>query len=163
MDINPSDYIVIRDTREQLPYDLSPFQMLRQKLDTGDYSVVGFEDQICIERKSRDDFIGSITQGRDRFNEEMERMLSIPMRMILVECSMMDIVKQRYISRTHPNSVIGTIAKYMSMGIPVMLACNRTAAQDFARRFLYQSIKKIKKNLPPVAEVDTTLPSNSKE
>ena len=49
------DYTVIRDTREREGYHFSKFDkclgMVVRKLDTGDYSLVGLEDKICIERK----------------------------------------------------------------------------------------------------------------
>ena len=49
------DFTVIKDTREQNGYYFSKFNtcagMIEHKLDTGDYSIQGFEDKICIERK----------------------------------------------------------------------------------------------------------------
>ena len=48
-------YTVIRDTREQEGYYFSEYGlcegMIDQKLDTGDYSIQGMEDKVCIERK----------------------------------------------------------------------------------------------------------------
>jgi len=41
---------------------------------TGDYSIVGQEHRIAIERKSVEDFLGSITAGNARFRREHERM-----------------------------------------------------------------------------------------
>ena len=54
-------YTVIKDTREQDGYTFERFEsryhacagMVVQKLDTGDYSLVGLEDKLCIERKGR--------------------------------------------------------------------------------------------------------------
>lgn len=66
--------------------------------------------------------------------------------MILVEGSANDIVGQHYRSRMHPNSIMGTIAKFQMLGIPVMLAGRREIAEDFAKRFLFLTQKHLLKN-----------------
>ncbi len=156
MDINPQDYKVIADTREcsRFVYDLSPFDVVRAKLDTGDYSVEGFENEITIERKEMNDLVQSITHNRDRFQREIDRMLSIPIRLILVECNMSDIVEHRYLSKTHPNAVMGTLAKYMAIGIPVAFASRREIAQDVTRRFLFQGIRQALKLRNPQRDLE---------
>ena len=49
------NFKVIKDTREQEGYYFSEYGtclgMVERKLDTGDYSIEGLEDLICIERK----------------------------------------------------------------------------------------------------------------
>ena len=42
---------IIIDTREQKPWEFPGHTTAVQKLDTGDYSVEGLEDILCIERK----------------------------------------------------------------------------------------------------------------
>jgi DNA excision repair protein ERCC-4 len=128
-ELKVEDLVIIVDTREQLPYELSPCKTIRKGLPTGDYSLEGLEDKVVIERKSLDDFIGSICQGRERFEREIERLMPFEAKMILVEGSAEDITRHRYQSRMHPNSVMGTIAKYQMLGIPVMLAGDRVTAQ----------------------------------
>lgn len=140
-ELKPEDIHAVCDTREQRPYNLEPFQVTRVGLKTGDYSLLGFEDKVTIERKSLDDLIGSISTGRERFEREVERLKFIDQKVILVEGSYEDIVQHRYLSRMHPNSVVGTIAKYQLQGLPIMLAGNRANAQDFAKRFLFLSYK----------------------
>ena len=48
-------FTVIKDTREQDGYFFGPFNtcagMIEHKLDTGDYTIEGLEDKICVERK----------------------------------------------------------------------------------------------------------------
>lgn len=72
------------DTREQVPfpiwdmldwegYEIGKERVKRGTIKTGDYSIVGLEDQIAVERKSFDDFFGSITFGRDRLLAEIDR------------------------------------------------------------------------------------------
>jgi ERCC4-type nuclease len=43
-------------------------------LATGDYSIQGCESRVCVERKSADDLVGSVTAGNARFRREHERM-----------------------------------------------------------------------------------------
>ena len=51
-------FTIIKDTREQEGYTFEPSSsryhtcngMVLEKLDTGDYSLKGLEDKICIER-----------------------------------------------------------------------------------------------------------------
>ena len=49
-------YTVVRDTREQQGYFFKKFNTcqgtVQRKLDTGDYSILGMEDKVCIERKA---------------------------------------------------------------------------------------------------------------
>ena len=47
-------------------------------LNAGDYSIVGHENEIAIERKSPEDLYGSIGRGRGRFQRELERLAAFP-------------------------------------------------------------------------------------
>jgi len=62
---------IVVDTREQNP--LWKKDVISKKLDVGDYSIEGFEDQIAIERKSLTDLFGTLGKGHRRFNKEIER------------------------------------------------------------------------------------------
>lgn len=80
--------IIIKDTREQTELDFSGFrdvESVRKGLKTGDYSVEGYEDQICFERKSIPDLVGTLIGGHERFLREMDRMKSFDAKYILVE------------------------------------------------------------------------------
>lgn len=81
---------LILDTREQDELDFSKFRnvdTVRQGLKTGDYSIQGYENQICWERKSVQDLVGTLIGGHERFLREMERMKEFQVRYILVEHS----------------------------------------------------------------------------
>lgn len=65
------NYTIVVDTREQTP--LWDKDVVVQKLDVGDYSLVGLTDQICIERKSGQDFFKTAGKGHNLFNKEIER------------------------------------------------------------------------------------------
>lgn len=81
---------IIEDSREQTPLDFSGFrgvESIRQGLKTGDYSVQGYEDKLCFERKSVQDLVGTLVGGHERFLREMERMRDFEAKYILVEHS----------------------------------------------------------------------------
>lgn len=79
---------LILDTREQDGLDFSKFRdvdVARQGLKTGDYSIQGYEDEICFERKSVPDLVGTLIGDHSRFLKEIERMKSFEEKYILVE------------------------------------------------------------------------------
>lgn len=81
---------IIEDTREQAPLDFIGFrgvESVRSGLKTGDYSVQGYEDKICFERKSVADLVGTLIGGHERFLREMDRMKDYEEKYILVEHS----------------------------------------------------------------------------
>src|SRR5687768_15410332 len=70
---------VLVDTREQLPFDFSLFPnwigtSLRYKLDAGDYSILGMEHLLALERKSLTDLITTLMQNRAVFFNSCERL-----------------------------------------------------------------------------------------
>lgn len=69
----PEAHIVI-DSREQRPWAF-PANVKRSvgTLRTGDYALLG-DDNFAIERKSADDFAGTISSGWARFVRELNRM-----------------------------------------------------------------------------------------
>lgn len=79
---------IIEDTREQTPLDFTGYrgvESVRSGLKTGDYSVQGYEDKICFERKSVPDLVGTLIGGHERFLREMDRMKDYEDKYILVE------------------------------------------------------------------------------
>ena len=84
------NFTIIIDTREQRPYTFQnikpkPPETIIQGLTTGDYSVAGFEDQICCERKSIDDFLSSVGCHRKRFEKEFQRMGNMQYAALVLE------------------------------------------------------------------------------
>lgn len=94
-------YTVIKDSREQEGYTFERFSsryheckgMIVRKLDTGDYSIEGLEDKICIERKARVSEL-AINLGKDkrRFMNEIERMKEFPFKFLVLEFSLEDVM-----------------------------------------------------------------------
>jgi ERCC4-type nuclease len=137
--------VVIIDSREQKPFSFARFKNWIADeqvgtLQTGDYSVVGMEHLICLERKSLGDLLSTLMHQRDRFWRECERMTKFKYRAILVEADYLTL-KSNYTgeySQAHPNGVVGTLdaleAKYQ---IPVILtSVNKDLAEERAASWI---------------------------
>ena len=94
-------FTIIKDTREQEGYTFEASSsryhvckgMVTRKLDTGDYSIEGLEDKLCIERKaSVVEFANNIGHDQARFMREIERMQEIPHRYMVFEFSLSDLM-----------------------------------------------------------------------
>jgi len=60
-----SDFTIIVDSREQKPYLFGGYTcgVKKSGLKTGDYSIEGYENSICVERKSKEDLYSSLGKG----------------------------------------------------------------------------------------------------
>jgi ERCC4-type nuclease len=90
-------YTVIRDTREQTGWVFRASANCMgtevYKLDTGDYSLLGYEDEICIERKGCiAEFANNLVKEKDRFFRELDRMESYRYSFIILEFTMDDLI-----------------------------------------------------------------------
>lgn len=117
-------YTVIKDSREQDGYTFEKFTgrytsckgMVVRKLDTGDYSLLGLEDKLCIERKGRVSEL-AINLGKDkrRFLDEIKRMKDFEFKFLVLEFSLedvMDFPERSDIPEDKWNSIVIT-NKYM--------------------------------------------------
>lgn len=133
------DMVIVVDTREQRPFRFSNTEILvvTSTLATGDYSLRGFTDRVCVERKEYGDFLGCVARQRHRFMAEMERLAVIPHRLLVIETDYSNIASGNHpISKVNPDSAIGTIVRLTCSGIPVITAADRKHAEDFVLRFL---------------------------
>jgi ERCC4-type nuclease len=94
-------FTIIKDTREKQGYTFEASRtkyhvckgMVVRKLDTGDYSVEGLEDKVCVERKaSVVELANNVGVSRRRFDAEIERMKEFPHRFLVLEFSLTDLM-----------------------------------------------------------------------
>lgn len=91
-------FTVIIDSREQRPYTFSGLHadarhgnrplvvpLERGTLRQGDYSIVGNENAIAIERKSLADLYQTLSAGRGRFERELGRLDSLRFAAVVIE------------------------------------------------------------------------------
>jgi ERCC4-type nuclease len=88
---NNENFTIIVDTREQNPWSLKHYTTSKKKLDTGDYTIEGYETLLCIERKySISEFVNNMTEKR--FVDVLTRMSSYKYSFIIMEFSFEDII-----------------------------------------------------------------------
>jgi len=146
--------LVLVDTREQQPLPI--FQNHRNwilgerraTLKTGDYTVEGMEDLLCLERKSLADLVACTVTYRQRFLASCARIAKFKWKAILIEATFEDIKSgfERFDipSEVHPNAVTGTLdAIEAKFGISILytstlreLAAER-AASWLSKHFTY--------------------------
>jgi len=95
------NYSIAIDTREKIPWCLNHelYDIYKKKLDTGDYSIIGYEEVITIDRKkSVDEIATNLTRDYPRFRKELIRMTSFKEAYFICEFSLDDLLK-------YPNSI----------------------------------------------------------
>lgn len=113
------------DSREQRAYEFQTPSVVG-KLDTGDYSLVGAEHLVSIERKSAEDLIASLTAGRERFERELYRSRALDYFALVVEASLSDLVNGRCRSQANPKAMIQSLMAFsVRFDLPIFFADNR--------------------------------------
>ena len=139
-------FTIVVDTREQQPYSFDKYPVVRQKLDVGDYSILGLERRIAFERKNLDDYIQSVVKARERFFAEMQQLANYEMKGILVEATLEDILQKKYTSGANPNAVFGsTTSLIVDFNIPVYFLGNRQVSRHFLEDVLLRFHKRVSK------------------
>ena len=89
---------ILIDTREQQPYEFeNPSEV--GTLSCGDYSIMGLENHIAIERKELNDLIGCLTTDRERFERELYKARALDYFALVIETSFSDLVNGYYRSQ----------------------------------------------------------------
>ena len=152
-------YTLIIDTREKNPWNLESRaiqSVIAKKLNSGDYSIEGLENKICIERKQNvAELAGNVTQ--QRFMDELERMSKIERSYLLLEFSIDDILaypvgsdipksKWKYL-RVKGQFIINRLT-YLSIkyNIHVIFCGDRDNAENIACGLLRHTYDKYKNN-----------------
>ncbi len=132
---------IIIDTREQQPWSFQGYaRCSRATLNAGDYALAA-DRGFSIERKSLDDFCGSVSSGWRRLCNEIERMEDndYPARVIVVEANWMDVLNHKYNHpEVLPQFVFSRIAELTMRGVAVLFCDNPIAAAGMAWKLLVQ-------------------------
>ena len=136
---------IVTDSREQLPYKFET-QSEVGTLSCGDYSIVGLENCISIERKTIDDLIGCLTSGRDRFERELHRGRALDYFALIIEASLSDLANGRYRSQMKPKSAIQSLLAFsIRYRLPVFFCESRQYGQRVTESLLCKYIREIEK------------------
>lgn len=138
---------IIIDTREQTPWAFPAWwaNTRRGTLNAGDYALEG-DPAFAIERKSLDDFAGTLSSGWDRFQNELERMQAAQFvaRVVIVEGSLADVLAHNY---SHPNVLppflLKRVATLTLWGVTVLFAGDPLAATGLAFTIFYARAKEL--------------------
>ena len=138
---SPSDggVVVVVDTREQQPYAFDPARVtvVRRALPGGDYSLEGYEGSVAAERKSLEDYVGTVVGARARFARELRALSEFDLGCVVVEGTLEDILAHRYRSGAHPSAVFGaTLSIVVDHGVPVYFCGDRQLACRFVEGLL---------------------------
>lgn len=146
--------LVVVDTGEQTPWPFPTEMTISKSLGRtpnggGDYSLLGLEHIVRIERKTLQDLVGSLRgkskhdesgarSGRDKLKSEF-RWLGKNVRWpyLIFEGSWENIAAWNYRGGINPSSVIGSLVSWsMQFGVHVHAAGDRKHAFALANRIL---------------------------
>ena len=83
-DYKKRDYTIVVDTREKKPIIVPEFvKTVKKALNPGDYSILGYENRIAIERKSIDDYI-SCASGFTHLSSQLQRLKELEVKILLI-------------------------------------------------------------------------------
>ena len=128
-------FTIAIDTREQRPYDFPGAEV--KTLPTGDYSIVGFENRVTIERKSKADAYSSLGHGRARFRREWERLTEFEYAAVVIEDSLKGFLIRPPHSKMNPTSAVCTLLAWsVKYGVQVYFAGDRDHSQALTHKLL---------------------------
>lgn len=138
----PPGFTLIIDTREQLPLFKRPpknLNILKKSLKDGDYSIEGYEDLFCIERKRISDFYSYIGSERKKTQRKMNRFAKMDWVGLVIEASEADILSGYIMSKVPPEVARQTLVAFeLRYGVHVYYNPSR---HDCARWILDRAIK----------------------
>jgi len=128
---------IVVDTRERCPHSFN-HPTVAGTLATGDYSILGFEDKVSVEKKSVDDLVGCLKdEERKKFEKELQRSRTLDYFSVVIEASLSDLTKGNYRSSISPASVVqNIIALSVRHRIPVRFAETREMGQRITESLL---------------------------
>lgn len=155
-------FTIAIDTREQAPFTFTAIRANsdrsyrplvidthRSTLQQGDYSIVGHELQIAIERKSKTDLFGTLSAGRERFENELERLSQrVNWSAVIVESEMSNILEHPpEFSQLSAKSVVGSVVAFMVRypSVHWLFMPGRQAAELMCFRLLERYWKELEK------------------
>jgi ERCC4-type nuclease len=137
---------IIIDSREQQPLVFQNLPSTVAGLTTGDYSVVGLEDDFTVERKSIQDLFSSLTSGREWFLKELQRMNGYAFRRLLIIGSEREIEMGSSRARgVNPKAILHSLAAIEARGVPVVFAHSSAAAAILVERWAFWRAREVLK------------------
>lgn len=130
---------IVIDSREQEPFPFQGYdaEVVSGTLQTGDYSLVGLEDMVAVERKSLPDLVACLGRERERFERELERLRAMESILLVVESPITDLATGQYRSKLNPTAALESVFAFMSRyRLPFYFAQDRRGAERATFSFL---------------------------
>ena len=142
----PLGFILIVDSREIQPLFLPKppigLIMVRDVLESGDYSIQGFENSIGIERKNLSDLYISLGKDRPRFTKELKRLVEYEWKGLVIEDTEDETLTPQSYSGMNVNSVYGSlVSMQVHYGLHIYYAKNKHNAEAWTLNCLVQWYK----------------------
>lgn len=147
-----SNITICVDSRESLPYNFNyPTEVVGLKV--GDYSIVGLEDCIALERKTVNDLIGCLTTGRERFERELFKGKALSYFALVIEASLSDLANGRYRSNMGSKSAVQSLLAFsVRYRLPIFFCENRNYCQRITESLLLKYAREIEKQGKAITE-----------
>jgi len=133
---------VVIDSAEHMGYTFERFTnwfsgSVRRRLKVADYTILGMEEEVAVERKTVPDLVKSIIHERKDFIGKCERLSAFKKKCLVIEGSL-SVVKTPYEETlVHPNAVLGSLlAAQERWNIPVYFLDNFLLAEEFVASML---------------------------
>lgn len=138
------------DTREQRPWQFASMgaavETVPATLGYGDYSLDGLG--YAIERKSGQDFVASISNGRRRLENELVKMQAGGGGAIVVEADLQTVLtgppnrRPSGSQRVSESSILGSVASFLhKFGVPTFFPGSRELAERLAYKLLLHAMR----------------------
>ena len=133
---------VVIDSSEHMGYTFGRFTnwfsgTIRKRLPTGDYTLLGMEKEIAVERKTLPDLVNSVIQERKNFITRCEKLSNFKKKCIVIEGALSSLKTPYRESQAHPNAVLGSIiAAQERWNIPLYFLDNFLLAEEFVASML---------------------------
>ncbi len=142
---------IIHDDREKDPWDQeylgSGFILKQKRLKTGDYTIAGMDEILCIEKKSSWEELAlniSIAVHRKNFEAELRRMMEYKVRLLIIHdyYSRLRTLNNFRHTRTHPSVILGWLQNIqLEYGIQVMPIGPKPIAKAQVRQLLLKIVE----------------------
>jgi ERCC4-type nuclease len=128
----PENFVLLQDTREQLPlFSRIPkgLTVMSTNLRDGDYSIRGFESQICFERKAHDLYSYCSTE-QDKTKAKMERFKKMEFVGLIIEGRESEIYQFQQHTKVHPECIRGALTSFqIRYGVHVYIGSRENCAR----------------------------------
>jgi len=147
---------IVVDSREQAPFPFADYdaEVVEGALTAGDYSLVGLESLVAVERKSLPDLVACLGRERPRFERELERLRGFESAAVVVESPMSALALGEYRSALNPKAAYESVVAFMCRyRLTFYFAQDRRGAERFTYSFLRHFIRTVERRYEAVVKV----------